>query len=124
MPKTIIFYYSISNFTFAQVIRNFFDIKSFKVNHGANQATKSGYDPRRGTFQVICENFIKKGDQIFIEYGEKKDNTSLLLEYGFVMPNNPFDKIQISKTDLNEASQKYQNKFQLTRLATKAGAKI
>ena len=73
--------------------------KPCKVNHKFNAAVTSGFNARRGTFEIVVHSDIKKGEQIFIEYGENKDNSELLLNYGFTLPSgqNDSDKINITK---------------------------
>lgn len=52
------------------------------------------------SYQLYTSKAIKKFDQIFINYGTF-NNTKLLLEYGFVVPDNPMDFLEISLEDIN-----------------------
>jgi hypothetical protein len=42
------------------------------------------------------DSIIKKNDQIYVTYG-CHDNKTLLIEYGFVLDNNPNDRIEFQK---------------------------
>jgi len=44
---------------------------------------------------------VKKNKQVFITYGHH-DNKTLLIEYGFILEDNIYDKISLGKNDLNE----------------------
>jgi len=54
-------------------------------------------------FQIVTRKAIKKGDQVFIHYGAHS-NTSLLVEYGFIIPANPDDGIPLTLEQLLDAS--------------------
>jgi len=88
-------------------------------NHKYNAPVRSGFS-RRGTFEVIVEAPVKKGEQIFIEYGEQKDNLDLLVLYGFTLPigENASDKIQVTLDDVLYAAADFPNVRQCSRLAT------
>ena len=61
-----------------------------------------------GNYVLIAENETCANEQAFINYGPH-DNLKLYLEYGFVLPQNPHDSVQLRLEDLNEnftASQK------------------
>lgn len=63
---------------------------SDKVNSGEVQL---GY-------QLLTMQAVKRFEQIFINYGTF-NNTKLLLEYGFVLPNNRMDFLEFSLDDVN-----------------------
>lgn len=45
-------------------------------NHRPNTDVLTGYNARRGTFEVIVNSAVKKGEQVFIEYGFEKETGS------------------------------------------------
>ncbi|KAG7353294.1 hypothetical protein IV203_009343 [Nitzschia inconspicua] len=49
---------------------------------------------------------IKSGDQVFLSYGDDKDNWKLLLTYGFSVPSNPNSIVFWTWQDLLEAANK------------------
>ncbi|XP_022852454.1 uncharacterized protein LOC111374066 isoform X2 [Olea europaea var. sylvestris] len=46
------------------------------------------------TMQVIAERDYAPGDQVLIRYG-KFSNATLLLDFGFTLPHNIYDQVQI-----------------------------
>lgn len=52
------------------------------------------------SYTLKTENSFKKYEQIFISYGSH-NNLKLLLEYGFIVPNNRHDYIEITVNDIN-----------------------
>jgi ATP-binding cassette subfamily B (MDR/TAP) protein 7 len=52
------------------------------------------------SYQLFTLKPVKKHSQIFINYGTF-NNTKLLLEYGFIIPNNQFDFLEFSLADVN-----------------------
>lgn len=52
-------------------------------------------------YQLQTKRSIKKFEQIFINYGAF-NNTKLLLEYGFIVPGNSMDFLEISLDEINE----------------------
>merc|ERR1712130_383776 len=72
------------------------------LNHHPNAVVDAGVnlDPVAPPgFQIVTRKAIKKGDQVFIHYGAHS-NTSLLVEYGFVIPANPDDGIPLTLEQL------------------------
>ena len=71
------------------------------LNHSVNVAVKAGVDIHKDTsgYQIVTKTKIKKYKQAFINYGPH-DNTKLLLEYGFFVPNNPHECFNINIDDL------------------------
>lgn len=60
------------------------------LNHSHYAKTTIKYDPVLKCLNVLNgDDLIKRGDQVFIKYGEH-DNEFLALEYGFVSIGNPF----------------------------------
>lgn len=52
------------------------------------------------TYQLYSDNSWEKGQQIFINYGSY-NNTKLLIEYGFFVPNNNKNFLDFSLNDIN-----------------------
>ncbi|XP_037049575.1 SET domain-containing protein 4 [Bradysia coprophila] len=53
------------------------------------------------TYQIYTNTNIKKNQQIFISYGTL-DNTTLLSDYGFTIPNNQHDRITFTFTEMSD----------------------
>ncbi|XP_050097603.1 SET domain-containing protein 4 [Anopheles aquasalis] len=51
-------------------------------------------------YDLFIEREFERGAQIYISYGTH-NNTSLLLEYGFFLPNNPNDFVELTLEDVN-----------------------
>ncbi|KAK8789202.1 hypothetical protein V5799_021020 [Amblyomma americanum] len=54
-------------------------------------------------FEIVTNNNYEPNDQVFISYGSH-DNKTLLLEYGFVLADNPNDVVAITNGHLYELS--------------------
>lgn len=52
------------------------------------------------TFQLTTRNAFKKYEQVFINYGTH-NNTKLLFEYGFIIPDNQMDFLEFTLDDVN-----------------------
>ena len=52
---------------------------------------------------VSTSNELKAGDEVFLSYGDDKDNWKLLLNYGFAVPNNPNNIVFWTWQDLLDA---------------------
>lgn len=52
-------------------------------------------------FEIVTNNNYEPDDQVFISYGSH-DNKKLLLEYGFVLADNPNDVVAITNGHLHE----------------------
>lgn len=53
------------------------------------------------TYQIFTNTNIKKNQQIFISYGTL-DNTTLLSDYGFTIPNNQHDRIIFTFNEMSD----------------------
>lgn len=53
------------------------------------------------TYQIYTNTNIKKNQQVFISYGTL-DNTTLLSDYGFVIPNNQHDRITFTFNEMSD----------------------
>ena len=78
----------------------------------------SGFNQRRGTFEVVVQAPVKKGEQIFIEYLDDADVNSVFIDYGFVLDpadgSLPLDEKTLFET---ASSLGYPNLKQLSRRA-------
>ena len=63
-----------------------------------------------GNYILVAENETLANEQAFINYGPH-DNLKLYFEYGFVLPNNPHDTVQLGLEDLNEIFSDDQKEF-------------
>jgi hypothetical protein len=78
----------------------------------------SGFNQRRGTFEVVVQAPVKKGEQIFIEYLDDADVNSVFIDYGFVL--DPADgSLPLDEKTLFETASAlgYPNLKQLSRRA-------
>ena len=55
---------------------------------------RAGFDENTGFFEIHTEIPYRRGSQVFISYGPH-DNTKLLLEYGFILPENQHNEVKI-----------------------------
>ncbi|CAG5099101.1 Oidioi.mRNA.OKI2018_I69.XSR.g16251.t1.cds [Oikopleura dioica] len=96
--------------TFAPIVELF--------NHRAGAAVRSGFNQRRGTFEVILQAPVKKGDQIFIEYLDDADLDTIFIDYGFVL-NASKSAILLDEKLVQETAAKlgFPNLKQLSRRA-------
>ena len=62
------------------------------LNHRIPKQTSWNYDQNLNGFIIESLKDIKEGQQIFDSYG-KKCNSRYLLNYGFVMENNPENQV-------------------------------
>ena len=67
------------------------------LNHSFDAVMEAGVDIHKSTsgYQIVTKTKIKKFGQAFINYGPH-DNTKLLLEYGFFLPNNPHEGFNLT----------------------------
>lgn len=65
-----------------------------------NNVTKIMNDEIKLTYMLFTSNSRKKYEQIFINYGTY-NNTKLLIEYGFILPNNEMDFLEFTLEDIN-----------------------
>ncbi|KAF2812516.1 SET domain-containing protein [Mytilinidion resinicola] len=62
------------------------------LNHDSN--ARVDWDMRFDAFALSTYEPLKKGDEIFNNYGSK-GNEELLAGYGFCIPNNPFEQVAV-----------------------------
>jgi SET domain len=75
-----------------------------QLTHSEGFISKNSENIKGGEVKISYQLFtlkpVKKHDQIFINYGSF-NNTKLLLEYGFSLPNNRMDFLEFSLNDVN-----------------------
>lgn len=64
------------------------------LNHSFDCRVDSNFNKETNCFEIITLNSYKKYEQVFINYGPH-NNLKLLSDYGFIIPNNPHDCIEI-----------------------------
>jgi len=69
-------------------------------SNGASEKSESS------KWVVTSSDSILEGEEVFLSYGDDKDNWKLLLTYGFAVPNNPNAVVFWSWRDLLDAAQK------------------
>ncbi|KAJ9048214.1 SET domain-containing protein 4, variant 2 [Entomophthora muscae] len=60
------------------------------LNHLPQTKVVDVYDSKSGIFTFVSGQRYQPGEQVFITYGAH-DNIALMIEYGFVIPTNPYD---------------------------------
>ncbi|XP_021373659.1 SET domain-containing protein 4-like isoform X2 [Mizuhopecten yessoensis] len=65
------------------------------LNHSYDANITAAFNVNSNCYEIQTENTYRKYDQVFISYGNH-DNAHLLVEYGFVLPNNPNDAVEFS----------------------------
>ncbi|KAG0250473.1 SET domain-containing protein 4, partial [Mortierella polycephala] len=66
------------------------------LNHTHDAKTEGFFCNKTKSYQIRTLKPYKKGDQVFINYGPH-DNCFILVEYGFVTPNNPYNFVSVDK---------------------------
>ena len=69
---------------------------------------KAGYNEDTQCYEIVTFDHYKKGEQVFINYGPH-DNRTLLLEYGFFIPDNPNRTAPVSADIVIEVFKAYEN---------------
>lgn len=71
------------------------------LNHDSSADTEFKIKNRNQTtfYELYTKHPVNRYKQIFISYG-KLDNTKLLTEYGFFLPHNNCDSVEIKRNDL------------------------
>ena len=67
------------------------------------EQVKAGFDESTGFFEIHTDIPYKRGNQVFISYGPH-DNTKLLLEYGFILPENQHNQVKIYRGNQKKSS--------------------
>ncbi|RIA90810.1 hypothetical protein C1645_693251, partial [Glomus cerebriforme] len=66
------------------------------LNHTYEAKIKGEFNYVTQCYEVTTFTPYKKGNQVFINYGAH-DNFFILMEYGFVIPNNPYNYVLLDK---------------------------
>ena len=86
-------------------------ITKSQLNHSETSIEKHSEKIKTGeirlSYQLFTTKSIKKFDQIFINYGAF-NNTKLLIEYGFIIPNNHIDFLEFTLDDINNYIKSHQ----------------
>lgn len=65
-----------------------------KPNTSPIYQVESAFNPQTQCYEIRTQDRYLAGEQVFICYGTH-DNTTLLLEYGFVLPTNPLSTVDL-----------------------------
>eukprot|EP00890_Picochlorum_soloecismus_P004729 jgi/Picsp_1/5257/NSC_02619-R1_set domain-containing protein len=71
------------------------------ANHAPESKSYIRYNPSANSVEIVADRVYKPGDQICINYGEKT-NGEILLSYGFIPMNNPYDACLLDLTISNK----------------------
>ncbi|KAJ7528141.1 hypothetical protein O6H91_16G086000 [Diphasiastrum complanatum] len=64
------------------------------LNHDSSCRTLLSYDEEKGFAEVVADRDYVAGEQVVISYG-RLSNVTLALDFGFTVPHNPFDQVEI-----------------------------
>ncbi|XP_060083947.1 SET domain-containing protein 4-like [Ylistrum balloti] len=78
------------------------------LNHSFNAKINASFNEKNNCYEIQTEDTYRKYDQVFISYGNH-DNTHLLVEYGFVLHNNPNDVVEFSFDSLLDIALKMEH---------------
>mmetsp|Transcript_22466 Transcript_22466/g.25046 ORF Transcript_22466/g.25046 Transcript_22466/m.25046 type:complete len:473 (+) Transcript_22466:84-1502(+) len=76
------------------------------LNHDFGSGTQLQLVSTSSKWVVSSSDSYKAGNEVFLSYGDDKDNWKLLLTYGFTIPNNPNAVVFWSWEDLLDAANK------------------
>ncbi|CAG2248136.1 unnamed protein product [Mytilus edulis] len=65
---------------------------------------EAGFNKNNNCFEIKTYNSFRKYDQVFISYGAHS-NTHLLMEYGFILPDNPHDVYELDYDEIVRVAQ-------------------
>jgi hypothetical protein len=71
------------------------------LNHSPTVRTTVVVDHQERCFKLVTEVPFRKYDQVFIHYGPHS-NSKLWIEYGFFVPDNPFELIEFDEKQVTE----------------------
>lgn len=84
-------------------------------NHSPVACVRATVNHLNGAYTIITEKLFKKHSEVFINYGPHS-NIKLFLEYGFVVPSNPQDSVNLSVNEIISKTGKSLNKNQMEKL--------
>ncbi|XP_052087736.1 SET domain-containing protein 4-like [Mytilus californianus] len=74
------------------------------LNHSTTAEVEAAFNMNNNCFEIKTYNSFRKYDQVFISYGAHS-NTHLLMEYGFILPDNPHDVYEIDYDEIVKVAQ-------------------
>lgn len=72
------------------------------ANHAFHPNAVYALKPTQGLFELRSCTPIAAGQPICITYGTDKTNAELMRDYGFIVPGNPNDRLDLSCTSLQQ----------------------
>eukprot|EP00117_Sycon_ciliatum_P036404 scpid69782/ scgid27411/ SET domain-containing protein 4 len=69
------------------------------LNHSPGARVTAGYNSSTRRYEIVTQDRYRHGDEVFICYGPH-DNQRLLLEYGFVLDDNPHCSVMLGLLQL------------------------
>ncbi|VEU37547.1 unnamed protein product [Pseudo-nitzschia multistriata] len=81
------------------------DLLNHKFGVGTQLQLVAGEGISESKWLLSTSDSISAGDEVFLSYGDDKDNWKLLLTYGFAIPNNPNAVVFWTWSDLLDAAQ-------------------
>lgn len=84
-------------------------------NHSPMACVRATVNHLNGTYTIVTEKLFKKHSEVFINYGPHS-NTKLFLEYGFIVPSNPQDSVNLSANEIISKTGKSLNKNRMEKL--------
>jgi len=75
------------------------------LNHEFGSSTQLRLDETSQKWVLVSSDSIEANEEVFLSYGDDKDNWKLLLTYGFALSNNPNAVVFWSWRDLLDAAQ-------------------
>ncbi|XP_063402966.1 SET domain-containing protein 4-like isoform X4 [Mytilus trossulus] len=69
------------------------------LNHSTTAEVEAAFNMNNNCFEIKTYNSFRKYDQVFISYGAHS-NTHLLMEYGFILPDNPHDVYELDYDEI------------------------
>ena len=70
------------------------------------------FDPDLKCFQVIALRSYVPGEQVWTTYG-RKSNYEWINDYGFIFPNNPFQKMNLQLPDVPRSDPFFEEKIDI-----------
>ncbi|CAC5379647.1 unnamed protein product [Mytilus coruscus] len=74
------------------------------LNHSTTAEVEAAFNKNNNCFEIKTYNSFRKYDQVFISYGAHS-NTHLLMEYGFILPDNPHDVYELNYDEIVKVAQ-------------------
>ncbi|XP_028406087.1 SET domain-containing protein 4-like [Dendronephthya gigantea] len=76
------------------------------LNHSSDVQIQAGYFGEKQCYEIYAKTRVKKGGQVFINYGPHS-NRKLLIEYGFILANNCHSSVKIESTLVYDTAAKF-----------------